>query len=719
MRGGTFVSFRTLGVDQQATRSQRSGGLCVRPASRLRPRDRQSHAGTLALSQHVSAKTEELGGPAAGARSVLTGPFDEPSAVDDAAEILFVDRHAGQRLDHSLQFEKGEAFREQFEDEGTVADLPPDPPQGGGADSPVIHRHGATKGLAGRLGIGTPISVAFLDERRLVQELVSLEHPLAIPRSPAQPETHLNAIAAARPPLLVSWLCDPLAQARSYALLDRLLSSCKPIFPGQKAVQIAPCGRDRRSGRGLWPAFASQGQIGHRHHPSPAAAFPRLTVAVAEGVELFHVAELDPGLLDHPPPHGELERAVTREVEGAGGERGRIAPDSADLRCTSGDRDDGGIDSDFNERWIGSVHRSRVGESRLDSMLGLKFRQARERAIAMQNSIKVLCCALAVVVGGGRALATGERVARGEEAMRDELASAPSAAVLAAFEALDSDGDGRLVLGELPAESIALLDSGGESGGTVDPKEFAASIATEWHRPPLASGLLAEYYVWRMAQAAEEGGIDVALDIGTEGLERVGGDYRLYLHIGWLAVSSGHLELAKTCAEGARTLDPSAGDVWCLEAQILLVLGQVEAAIELLESKIHIPSYRLCARTTLARLYRGSGRLDDARSILDDALASSPSSPEDAFRANLELAYLNLDLGDAAAAGLHALRAVAHHRIEPRAWAALAEALRRYGSTDSIEGRGTERSEVEERARSVTEQIREEMGKVGRRGGYR
>lgn len=337
----------------------------------------------------------------------------------------------------------------------------------------------------------------------------------------------------------------------------------------------------------------------------------------------------------------------------------------------------------------------------------------------MQEPTNLLRCALVVAMAWTQPLAAASDGVAREEAIRTKIASAPSASLRAAFAAFDANGDGRLIEGELPAAAIALIDAGGDRDGAIDLEELAASIATNWHRPPLASGLLAEYYVWRMAQAAEEGGIDAALDIGTEGLERVGGDYRLYLHIGWLAVSAGRLDLAKRCAEGAHALDPSAGDVWCLEAQILLVQGRAAAAIDLLESKMHVPSYRLCARTTLARLYRGSGRLEEARSILHEALRSPPSSPEDAFQANLELAYLDLDLGDTKAAGLHALRAVAHHRIDARSWAAVAEALRRAGPIDPGGSGGMGWSEVEERARSLTEQIREELGRAGRREGYR
>ena len=48
-------------------------------------------------------------------------------------------------------------------------------------------------------------------------------------------------------------------------------------------------------------------------------------VPVAEGVELFDIAKIEAGLLTHPAAQGELERSMTRRVEGTEGKCGEAA----------------------------------------------------------------------------------------------------------------------------------------------------------------------------------------------------------------------------------------------------------------------------------------------------------------------------------------------------------------------------------------------------------
>ncbi len=312
--------------------------------------------------------------------------------------------------------------------------------------------------------------------------------------------------------------------------------------------------------------------------------------------------------------------------------------------------------------------------------------------------------AAALLPAGG---AAANQDAAAVAAIRAELAARPPAAIGAAFDVLDADADGRLGATELPPSSIAALDSP-DADREVDPAELASAIARHWSRPPLSSGLLAEYWIWRMAQAAESGGAGAALAIGEQALAEVGPDYRLCQHVGWLALGAGRLALAEHCAAEARFSEPSAGDVWCLEAEIRLARGDLAGAIALLESKVELPSYRLCARLTLARLYAAGGRPGDARRILDAAVASPPSSSRDAFRAHQQLARLNLELNDVQAAGLHALRAVALHRVDGSGWALLASFL------ESAEGA----PEAVDRARSLAVEIRAQQA-PGRRGGAR
>ena len=79
--------------------------------------------------------------------------------------------------------------------------------------------------------------------------------------------------------------------------------------------------------------LAHQSEVGDRQHARTVVVAAEVAIAVAEGVELLDVAELEPGLLAHPAAQAELERAVAFGVEAAerqrrlaGGAAGRLRP---------------------------------------------------------------------------------------------------------------------------------------------------------------------------------------------------------------------------------------------------------------------------------------------------------------------------------------------------------------------------------------------------------
>ena len=98
------------------------------------------------------------------------------------------------------------------------------------------------------------------------------------------------------------------------------------------------------------PAVRARARDTRSKGPGGAA---RETVAIAVGVELLYVPELDAGLLAHPPPHAEVERAVTRGVE-----RSRWQPlfgrrrQHQDPRRLVSDRDDHGRQFDVDRRVV-------------------------------------------------------------------------------------------------------------------------------------------------------------------------------------------------------------------------------------------------------------------------------------------------------------------------------------------------------------------------------
>src|SRR5689334_7427832 len=95
-----------------------SGCLPVSP-----PHPGQADAGGGALAEDLAAEAEELGGAAAGLGEVAAGPLEEAAGLDEAPEVLLVERDPGERLDHPLELEESELRRQELEDDGPVLEL--------------------------------------------------------------------------------------------------------------------------------------------------------------------------------------------------------------------------------------------------------------------------------------------------------------------------------------------------------------------------------------------------------------------------------------------------------------------------------------------------------------------------------------------------------------------------------------------------------------------
>src|SRR5689334_524006 len=86
----------------------------------------QLGAGDSAFEHDLAPEAMELGRPAAGAGGNGAGLLDQALLLDQAAEVLLVQRSAGQRLDPALQLAQREIGRHQLEHDGPVFDLGPE-----------------------------------------------------------------------------------------------------------------------------------------------------------------------------------------------------------------------------------------------------------------------------------------------------------------------------------------------------------------------------------------------------------------------------------------------------------------------------------------------------------------------------------------------------------------------------------------------------------------
>src|SRR5690606_22736767 len=96
------------------------------------------NAADRAFAQRFAPRAEKLSRAPACATVELPCAFDEPGAIEQAAEVLFVQGEAGNGFDDALQMQQRELLRRQFEHDGAIFDLGAWAPEGGRQDAPVV-----------------------------------------------------------------------------------------------------------------------------------------------------------------------------------------------------------------------------------------------------------------------------------------------------------------------------------------------------------------------------------------------------------------------------------------------------------------------------------------------------------------------------------------------------------------------------------------------------
>src|SRR5690606_26068972 len=98
----------------------RAAPICSRS---LAARGRDVNAADRAFAQRFAPRAEKLSRAPACATVELPCAFDEPGAIEQAAEVLFVQGEAGNGFDDALQMQQRELLRRQFEHDGAIFDL--------------------------------------------------------------------------------------------------------------------------------------------------------------------------------------------------------------------------------------------------------------------------------------------------------------------------------------------------------------------------------------------------------------------------------------------------------------------------------------------------------------------------------------------------------------------------------------------------------------------
>ena len=150
-----------------------------------RARERQLGSGGRPLLTDGGAKAIGFRRASAGVGNRFSRLLNQLLLFNETPEIRLVHVEACDRLDASLQLQKREYGRHQFEDHWVVFDLGPHPRNTGRKDAAMIARHGMAQRRVGTFGV----CVARLgDQSSLVQELIALEDQFLVPLSPFESE---------------------------------------------------------------------------------------------------------------------------------------------------------------------------------------------------------------------------------------------------------------------------------------------------------------------------------------------------------------------------------------------------------------------------------------------------------------------------------------------------------------------------------------------------
>lgn len=203
--------------------------------------------------------------------------------------------------------------------------------------------------------VGPPTRWALVQQARFVQQLIPLEHPHTIKPGLIETEHDPQPIlpVLALHPLALG---DELLQGRKDVIFDHGRSPAALILPGEEVIDPLPgCARRRAP-------FADQSQVGDGQQPSiGGAGFVRggTSGLIAERVQLFDIANLEPGLALHPTAKSDVEGTVLRlEQSRRQGRQAVVTLDREHARRIVGDRDDDGFEADLD---LGGSH---LGEDR-------------------------------------------------------------------------------------------------------------------------------------------------------------------------------------------------------------------------------------------------------------------------------------------------------------------------------------------------------------------
>src|SRR5437762_3675494 len=250
----------------------------------------------MALTEHLTAETEEFGGPAARHTSEFSGTFHQTLIFHESSEILLEQVNAGDRLDRSLQFRQCEYRRHQLKHDRPVFLLAAQSCDGGRQDPSVVELHADAQRWLGHLlsEWQPPIPLCLFDKPGFVQQLVALEYALFIPIEALKPETNSRPHSALV--RLAAIGSHKALERRDDGPIDECGSFFSPILPWEIAIPIAP----ERIRRFAFAGRAGQRQVSNRYDAWSLARPKKMATTIPEGVKLLRIFQFELRLLLHP-----------------------------------------------------------------------------------------------------------------------------------------------------------------------------------------------------------------------------------------------------------------------------------------------------------------------------------------------------------------------------------------------------------------------------------
>ena len=233
-----------------------------------------------------------------------------PAVSTSSPEILFVKIASENGFHDSLQIEECKCFRHQLENHRPVFEFSSKSAHSRSQNTTMVEHHLPSKRRQSRplFRRWSSIPARLGDESGLIHEFVAIQNLLVIPRN-GLTKAHAEPVHAGQRAARSAGrfrLRRPLLKSGLNLVRKDFRLAIAPILPREVSIPRTPF-NPIAPGRLL---VASESQITDGNDVKPFISRPGVPSAVAKSIQLFHIAQINAGLISNPIAKPDLQGSM-------------------------------------------------------------------------------------------------------------------------------------------------------------------------------------------------------------------------------------------------------------------------------------------------------------------------------------------------------------------------------------------------------------------------